>query len=264
MKGKILITVLVMAALALIFSAGCRENKAVDYFPLGEGSFWEYNVLTIAEEEGGLTRMSIEIQKVIGKERVGNRENYVIDRFNIEGQSPSVGQYREYLVKTDKGVECTKRSWPMLEQMRMQMYPGAKSDIVHTPAEERFRNNLKQGDTWKWEGFVTLVPVMEDEDKTPEGATPQLKEVKQIKGSMEYKCLGYETIHVLNKDLNCLKLSLLGKSESGQEIESTIWYADGIGRVREEQKFYEGSKTILYLFELVNYNITNRESFKSK
>jgi hypothetical protein len=179
---------------------------------------------------------------------------------------PSLAQYREYLAKTNEGIICTKRAFPVI----MELYPSLQYEIRHSPEEIRFKNNLKAGDSWKWDGIVTLVPEsQEPEDRS--GKTSERNQVpskppkiRQIKGSLEYKYLGHETIHELNKDLDCVKMSVFGKSESGQEIESTVWYGPGIGRVREEQKFFEGSDSISYLFEICDYNITNREPFKGK
>jgi hypothetical protein len=211
-----------------------------------------------------MTKMSKEIVKVINKERVGEVESYVVDRYSIEGSAPSVSQYREYLAKLESGVECTKRSFPMLAQAKA-IYPSIQSDIVHTPAEVRFKNGPKTGDAWDWDGVVTLI-LAQDKPASQNEQNQAPPTVKQVKGKMEYKYLGNETIKVMGKEYDCIKISVFGKSDSelGQELESEIWYAPGIGRVREEQTFYEGSKKVQHLFELVAYNITNRMPFKKK
>lgn len=256
-----------LAFLVGMMGVGCKEEKAVDYYPLGIGSYWEYNVIFFLKT--GITKLTKDTIKVVGKEKVDNTECYVVDRFSTDATPPSLVQYREFLAKTNDGVTCTKRAFPFLIDLKLY-YPSVQSEILHSPEEIRFKNNPKTGDTWKWDGIITLVP----ENQEPEGkngktsdknqAPSKPPKIKQIKGSLEYKYLGHETIHILNKDMDCIKMSVFGKSEGGQEIESTVWYGPGIGRVREEQKLFEGSESISCVFELSNYNITNREPFKGK
>jgi hypothetical protein len=264
---KCLVLVLLIAVLAAagILFAGCsqRDPAASDYYPLGVGSFWEYNVLSFGE--GGMTKMSKEVVKVIDTQRVGDTESFVVDRYTIEGNAPSVSQYREYLTKLDSGVECAKRSFPMLAQAKA-IYPGIQSEIVHTPTELRFKTNPKEGDSWDWSGVVTLVLAQDTPTGNRERDEQAPPVVRQIKGKMEYKFLGFEKVRIMGNEYNCKKLSVFGKSDSelGQELESEIWYAPGIGKVREEQVFYEGSKKIQHVFELVAYNITNRKPFQKR
>lgn len=259
-KALLFLWIFTMALLVLFFVVGCKKSGPVDYYPLGVGSFWEYNVL--AYMEGGLTKVSKEIVMVIGKDRVGDVESYIVDRYAIEGGVPSVCQYREYLAKTEKGVECMRRSFPLLYRLK-GYFPSIQTDITHTPPEERFKNNLKDGDTWKWKGIVGLVPVQEKQKKDSKEASKP-PQIRQIKGSIEYKYLGHEKIKVLNQEMDCIKISMFSKNEVGQELESTIWYAPNIGRVREEQKFYEGSKGIQFVFEISNYSLMNIEPFKKR
>lgn len=253
------LAVIAFAVLGIIL-AGCREKPSQDYFPMGVGSYWEYNVLAYLPE--GATKMSKEIIKVIGKERIDTLECYIVDRYTIEGKVPSFAQYREYLAKTDEGVFCTKRAFPMMNRLK-KYFPSLQVDILHADREMRFKNKLKDGDNWKWEGIVNLELLGDEkEGQDPKNLKPPT--IKQVKGSMEFKYLGRETIRVMNTDYECIKISFFGKSEAGQEIESTTWYAPGIGRVREEQKFFQGSDSVSYLFELTSYNITNREPFQGK
>jgi hypothetical protein len=267
MKKCTVLTLMLVTVIATgLFIAGCsqRDSRANDYYPLGVGSFWEYNVLSYGE--GGMTKMSKEIVKVIDTERVGETESYVIDRYSIEGSAPSISQYREYLTKLDTGIECTKRSFPMLAQAK-SLYPGIQSDIVHTPTELRFKTNPKEGDSWDWSGVVTLVLAQDKPQGNNDNNTMQPPPtIRQIKGKMEYKFLGFEKVKVMGQEFNCQKLSVFGKSDSelGQELESEIWYAPGIGRVREEQIFYEGSKKVQHVFELVAYNIINKRPFQKR
>jgi hypothetical protein len=265
-KCYVLVAIIAMMLVVGLSFIGCNKEKTQsDYYPLGVGSYWEYDVL--AYLEGGLTKMSKEIVKVVGKERVGDRESYVIDRYAIEGKVPSIGQYREYLAKTDKGIECTKRAFPLLMEAKT-MYPSLQTDIIHSPAEERFRTSFKDGDQWKWTGIVTLMLIPDEKSQGKQQPQNPPKE-EQVKGTMEYKYLGHETVHVMGKDYDCIKLSILGKTDAakgnvGKELESEVWYAPGIGKVREEEVFYEGNQKVNFLYELVNYNITNKEPFKKK
>jgi hypothetical protein len=262
LRNILIAAILILLATAAMY--GCKEKPAEDYYPLGVGSFWEYNVTTFLKDD--ITKIGKEIVKVVGKDRVDTTECYVVDRYTIEGNVPSMSQYREFLAKTEEGIFCTKRSFPLLSRIK-SIFPGLQSDIRHSDNETRFKNKLKDGDTWKWDGIVNLELIQEDvkrDGSNPAKAPEKPPEVRQVKGTMEYKYSGRETIRVMNKDMDCIKISLFGKSEAGQEIESVIWFAPGIGRVREEQKFFQGSDSVLYLFELCNYNITNRESFKAK
>ncbi len=259
MKRYITLTVILALFVAGgIALTGCGDRGASrDYYPLGVGSYWEYNVLTYMPE--GMTKMGKEVIKVVGKERVDTLECYVVDRFSIEGKVPSIAQYREFLAKTDEGIFCTKRAFPLYFRIR-RLFPSLQVDIRHTDNEMRFKNRPQEGDSWKWEGVMNLNLSQNEEEVDPQNPHPP--EVIQVKGSLEYKYLGRERIHVMNRDHDCIKISLFGKSDGGQEIESIIWYAPGIGRVREEQKFYQGSDVILNLFEISSYNIVNRESFR--
>lgn len=263
MKKSLTFIIVLVLLITFAFSAFSCKKEPVDYYPLGVGSYWEYSVL--AYMENGMTQMSKELVKVIGKERVGDLENYVIDRYTLEGTVPSVGQYREFLVKTEKGVECTKRAFPLLFQLKA-IYPGIQTEIRHSPPEERFRYNLQDLESWRWEGIVALTAVSQQPEEEAEGQQRPAKppEIKQVEGFMEYKYLGHETIKVMNQEMDCMKFSVFGKSDSGEEIESYVWYAPNIGRAREEQKFFKGSKSVLYLFELEDYSITNKEPFKWK
>ena len=241
-----------------IVLSGCNGKKtSQDYYPLGVGSYWEYNVLTYLPE--GITKMGKEVVKVVGKERVDTLECYIVDRYSIEGKMPSIAQYREYLAKTDEGILCTKRAFPLYFRVK-RLFPSLQVDIRHSDNELRFKNKPKEGDSWKWEGIMNLNLSQAEEKVDPKNPKPP--KVFQMKGTLNYKYLGKETIHAMNQDFDCIKISLFGKAEGGQEIESTIWYAPGIGRVREEQKFYQGSDVILNLFEICSYNIINRVAFK--
>ncbi|MFP4497621.1 MAG: hypothetical protein ACLFQV_05370 [Vulcanimicrobiota bacterium] len=255
----IVATLFILLAVTLSVFTGCDQQKDVDYYPLGVGSYWEYSVLTYMDM--GITKMNKEIFKVVGKERVGDLESYIVDRYTLEGRVPSVAQYREYLAKTGEGILCTKRAFPLLIQLQ-SIYPSIQSSIIHPKPEERFKTTLKENDKWRWEGTVTLVP-MEDvaPGETPEEASAKPPKIQAVEGFMEYKYAGHETIHVMGKDMDCIKLEVFGKSDSGQEIESTIWYGPNIGKVREEQRFFEGSKSTKFIFELINYNITHKEAF---
>lgn len=263
--NKLILIVAIAVLTAGALFPGCSgKKKSTDYYPLGVGSFWEYNVLTFLPD--GVTRISKEIIKVVGKERVGDMESYMVDRYTIEGNVPPMSSYREYLAKTEEGVLCTQREFPILMKLRAERFPSLEYNIRHESPEVRFKNNLKEGDSWKWQGYVNLRPIQEKKEgggKGPDKSTPP--KIQRVKGTMDYKYLGKDTVHVMNKDFDCAKISLFAKSEDGsQELESTIWYAQGIGKVREEQKFFKGSTHINYLFELCDYNITNRQAFKGK
>lgn len=253
---SLILLVIILAGAGL---TGCREKASQDYYPLGVSSYWEYNVITFNKD--GITKASKEIDKVVGKERIDTLECYIVDRYTIEGKMPSVAQYREYLAKTDEGILCTRRAFPLLMQLK-NVFPSLQTDIRHSEKELRFKNKLVDGDSWKWEGIVNL-ELIGEEPKEGSKTPPKPPTVKEVRGSVEYKYLGKETIHILNQDMECIKISFFGKSDAGQEIESIMWYAPGIGKVREEQKFYQGSESVSYLFELCGYNITNREPFKN-
>lgn len=248
--GSIMIILLLITA--LLSSSGCKSEESGDYFPIGEGSYWEYNVYSLFDN--GLSKISKDITMVTGKELVDDIECYRVDYYIFDPGTPSVGHYREFFAKTEEGVSVNKRSFPLLRSVNIDW------ELRNNPGEYRYKEGLKPGDTWQWEGFVTLeVTGGADSEERTEAITPK---IERIKGAIDYEYKGKETINVLNKSMECMKFFIHAQSEDKQEYERFVWYAPEIGRVREETTYYKGSDVVKNLHEITGYNITNREIFK--
>ncbi|MCD4784938.1 MAG: hypothetical protein K8T10_14070 [Candidatus Eremiobacteraeota bacterium] len=255
-KAAIAVTTLMILIMTSLF-IGCKAEIPEDYFPIGVGSHWEYLVYSVNQQ--GDSQISKDILMVTGKEMIDDLECYKLDKFSLEGGiNPSWNHYREYLAKTEEGISCTKRAFP-LPVLKQSM---AEWELRNSPAEPRFKTKLKEGDSWEWEGFVTLfVDKPKKKGQKPRNARTV---VKQIRGTIKYEYKGKEQITVMNKKLNCIKIFSRVISEDKQEIERKLWYAPNIGLAREEAVYYRGSEVTKSWLELVDYNITNRELFKAK
>jgi hypothetical protein len=254
-KHKIGLVMVLFFIIAAFYTVGCKNEAPADYFPIGVGSYWEYIAYTTYST--GISQISKDVYVVGGQEMIDDQECYRIDYFTIQGNTPSVANYREFLAKTKDGVFCSKRSFPLLKAVTIDW------ELRNNPGEPRYKNAMKEGDAWKWDGYVTLQP-----QKNPNpSATPNPNEVpkfEQIKGKFEYEYKGKESLTVLNKKMDCIKIYIHATSDDKQEYDRFVWYAPGVGKVREETTFYKGSDVIKTLLELSNYNITNREMFKKK
>ncbi len=256
MKKKIAVVLLILLAAAVfVINSGCKNEPPADYFPIGVGSYWEYAVYTLFPS--GISEVSIDVHVVSGKEVIDDLECYRIDYTTIEGTSPSIGRYREFLAKTNDGVNVTKRSFPLLKN------PATEWELRNAPGEPRFKTNPKDGDRWDWEGFVTLQVVQQAQQREGTNTTTPPK-TKEIKGKFEYEYKGKEALKIMNKDMECIKIYIHAVSEDKQEFDRVSWYGPNIGKVREETTFYKGSDVIKTMMEITSYNITNRELFKGK
>jgi len=249
---KAIISVLLFAVVITFVVVGCKNEPPKDYFPIGVGSSWEYMVYTLFPS--GLSQASKDLYVVSGKELVDDLECYRMDYFTIEGNTPTVGRYQEFLAKTSDGVTVTKRAFPLLKS------PLTTWALRNSPGEPRFKNNLKDGDRWKWKGFVTLQVEKQRRD-TNKNTPPK---TKKVEGSFEYEYRGKEEIKVQNKKIECIKIYVHALSDDGQEFDRLTWYGPGIGKVREETIFYKGKDVIKTMLILESYNIVNRELFKVK
>lgn len=247
-KRLLMIVAVLLIGIAILLPAGCQKEAPADYFPLGVGSYWEY--LTLSVFPSGLTDVTKDIRMVTGKELVDDLECYKIENFSIKGNAPSVCQYQEFMAKTADGVTVEKRSFPLLKNLMIDW------ELRNKPGETRFKTNLKDGDTWKWEGMVTQ---RIEEEKKDQQAPPK---VKPLKGTVEYEYKGRETITVMNKEMECILIYMHEVSEDKQEFELYAWYAPNIGKVREEQTLYKGSDVVKFVSVLQNYNIANKDLFK--
>jgi len=259
-KHKIGLALALFFIIAAFYATGCKNEAPADYFPIGVGSYWEYVAYTTYPT--GIAQISKDIYVVGGQEMVDDQECYRVDYFTLQNGTPSVANYREFLAKTKDGVFCNKRAFPLLKS------PAIDWELRNSPGEPRFKTAMKDGDTWKWDGFVTLQPESTN-PKSGSGtdannANPESTKFIQIKGKFDYEYKGKEQLTVLNKKMDCIKIYVHAVSEDKQEYDRFIWYRPGIGKVREETTFYKGSDVIKTLLELTNYNITNREMFKKK
>lgn len=255
MNKKLSIALILLFVLAAgFFATSCKPQTTEDYYPIGIGSYWEY--LVYSKLPQGISKVSKDIYFVSGKELVDDVECYQVDYYTLEGGTPSVGHFREFLAKTEEGVSVTKRSFPLLKEST------ANWEIRNSPGEIRLKNKMKPGDTWEWKGNVTLKAseVERDENGRPK-TTPIFS---YIKGESDYEYKGDETITVMGKEMKCKKIFVHETSDDKQELERYAWFAPGIGKVREETVLYQGSTVVQNLIELTGYNITNREIFKKK
>ena len=256
LKISIVTSVVVILIITALF-IGCKTESPPDYYPLGVGSHWEYLVYSVNQQ--GDSQISKDIFIVTGKEMIDDLECYRVDKFTLEGGiNPSWNHYREYLAKTEEGISCTKRAFP-LPILKQSM---AGWELRNSPAEPRFKTKFKEGETWEWEGFVTLF--IDKPSQEGRNSSNERPVVKQIKGSIKYEYKGKEQITVMNKKLDCIKIFSRVISDDKQEIERNLWYAPNIGLAREEAVYYRGSEVTKSWLELIDYNITNREIFKAK
>ena len=257
MKKKIAIVALViLAAFVFIINTSCKNEAPKDYFPIGVGSYWEYVVYTMFPS--GLSEVSIDVHVVSGKELVDDLECYRVDYTTVEGTSPSIGRYREFLAKTNDGVSITKRAFPLLK------HPVTDWELRNSPVEPRYKTNLKAGDRWEWKGLITLQVDRKNQTNNRENASQEPPKTIPIEGKLDFECKGVEKIKVMNKEMECIKIYVHALSEDKQEFDRVSWYGPNIGKVREETTFYKGSDVIKTLMEITSYNITNRELFKGK
>lgn len=176
-----------------------KESKKTDwtqYFPLKEGNMWVYGV-----KAGSNTNLDKYFIVVSGKENVNGTECFVCEGGIYKGDDEKKVAQWEYYTISDDGLFAIKRA-----------YRNKTLFTNFDPPEPMLKFPLEKGKKWKWHGKI----------------------FKNTSGKFDFEVIGEEEIITPAGTFKATRVDMKGTASDGSSVESSKWYAEGVGVVKEE------------------------------
>jgi hypothetical protein len=142
--------------------------------------------------------------KINKVDKSGEHEAFVLETFVDDSKESLI---KEYYGRTKEGYVVYKRVYPREE---------VKSD----PPVLMLKTPLQPGMQWNWKGKILDAP-----------------------SETSFKAEKRETVKAMNRDIDCIRVDIATSLPTGEKINSTRWFADHIGLVKEDSTVTKGSKS---------------------
>jgi hypothetical protein len=188
---KVLSAIFVLAAFAPSAYSADINNDA--YFPMEQGTTWEYETLNKKEKETFVMKVTID-----GTWKEKDQSGVIMV------QRDKRGQMREFLLRNEKGI--------FIYKLGLKKSISPEVDTKFTPAVPRLAYPLKTGTTVAWKGRLKVAWV----DKPIQ---------------FKQEVLGEEEVTVPAGTFKCIKV-FYDQKRGEEKVEETAWYAEGVGQVK--------------------------------
>ncbi len=177
-----------------------KESKKVDwtqYYPLEKGNMWVYGV-----KAGSNTNLNKYFIIVSGKENVNGTECFVCEGgiYKKSEDKRKIAQW-EYYTISDEGLFAVKRA-----------YRNKTLFTNFNPPEPMLKFPLEKGKKWEWQGQI----------------------FKNTSGKFSFEVIGEEEVITPAGTFKAIRVDMKGTASDGSSVESSKWYVEGVGVVKEE------------------------------
>ncbi len=184
------------------------KSKVLAYFPLKEDNRWVYRAQVVTVLTGN---ENIETNTMMTYRCAGDAKMGTTDTVLLEGYFKDQLFQREFYEITNDALIAHKRV----------MYTEGDDELESQmePPEPMLKLPMEDFKSWSWEGTMTRI-------ETKDGPV-------ETKGRFDFKVSKKEEVTTPAGTFEAYRVEMDGSANDGSRVQSTRWYAENVGMVRE-------------------------------